>query len=62
MLELYYIRVIRSDNMKKISFKFLKAMTMFLSVVLFVEANTNSCYLIYQEKKPKELDSFRKFK
>ena len=48
--------------MKKISTKFFKTLTMLLAVVLFVEANTNSCYFIYQEKKPKELDSFRRFK
>ena len=46
---------------KKFHLKFLSLITLFLNLIIFLEANSNSCFYIYQEKKPKNIDSFKRF-
>lgn len=45
---------------KKLSEKSAKAVANVVKQVLKVEANSNSCMIIYQPKAPKELSRFKK--
>ena len=49
-------------KVKTICYKFAMLFSAFLSAVLFICANTNSCLMIYQPKTPVELEHFSKIK
>lgn len=49
-------------KVKTICYKFAMLFSAFLSAVLFICANTNSCLMIYQPETPVELEHFSKIK
>ena len=46
--------------MRKINFRVATSCASFLSLVLTVCANTNSCFLVHQPTPPQNLDKFSK--